>query len=85
MPEASDASGRTPFSLAGSLIFPDRCPHEPNLWKAKTGDPNFRTADKTFFAHSAGVFTQARDWFGISELAEVAADLEIHVVRLSVI
>ena len=36
----------------------------PNLWKLKTGDPNFWTAGKSFPAHSAGVFTRPRDWLG---------------------
>jgi hypothetical protein len=29
-------------------ILPDGCPYEPNLWKTKTGDLNFRTAGQTF-------------------------------------
>jgi hypothetical protein len=54
------------FPPASYWILPDGCPHEPDLWKEKTGDPNFRTAEETFPAHSARVFTQARTLLGIS-------------------
>ena len=33
--------------------------NEPDIWKAKTGDPNFRTAGKLCSAHSAQLFTHS--------------------------
>jgi hypothetical protein len=36
------------FPFVGYLILPDHCLHRLNLWKEKTGDPNFRTAGQTF-------------------------------------
>ena len=36
------------FSFVGDVILPDGYPYELNLWKTKTGDPNFRTAGQTF-------------------------------------
>jgi hypothetical protein len=36
------------FSFVGGVILPDGYPYEPNLWKTKTGDPNFWTAGQTF-------------------------------------
>jgi hypothetical protein len=52
------------FLPPAPLILPDGCPRGPNLRKAKTGDPNFRTADKSLSTHSAGVFTRPRDLLG---------------------
>ena len=40
--------GRPFFSFVSYVILPDGNPDEPNLWKTKTGDPNFRTAGQTF-------------------------------------
>jgi hypothetical protein len=40
--------GRPFFSFVGDVILPDGYPYEPNLWKTKTGDLNFRTAGQTF-------------------------------------
>jgi hypothetical protein len=40
--------GRPLFSFVGGVILPDGYPYEPNLWKTKTGDLNFRTAGQTF-------------------------------------
>jgi hypothetical protein len=40
--------GRPFFSFVGDVILPDGYPYEPNLWKTKTGDPNFRAAGQTF-------------------------------------
>jgi hypothetical protein len=40
--------GRPLFSYVGEVILPDGYPDEPNLWKTKTGDLNFRTAGQTF-------------------------------------
>jgi hypothetical protein len=40
--------GRPFFSFVGDVILPDCYPDEPNLWKTKTGDLNFRTAGQTF-------------------------------------
>ena len=36
------------FSFVGDVILPGGYRHEPNLWKTKTGDLNFRTAGQTF-------------------------------------
>ena len=36
------------FPFVGEVILPDGYPYEPNLWKTKTGDLNFRTAGQTF-------------------------------------
>jgi hypothetical protein len=36
------------FPFVGEVIVPGGYPYEPNLWKTKTGDPNFRTAGQTF-------------------------------------
>ena len=40
--------GRPFFSFVGEGILRDHYPHEPNLWKTKTGDPNFRITGETF-------------------------------------
>jgi hypothetical protein len=40
--------GRLFFPFVGDVILPDGCPDEPNFWKTKTGDLNFRAADQTF-------------------------------------
>ena len=48
------------FTFVAPIILGDGYPHGPNLWKAKTGDPNFRTAGESFFAHSARLFTRPR-------------------------
>jgi hypothetical protein len=39
---------QAPFSFVGGVILPDGYPYEPNLWKTKTGDLNFRAAGQTF-------------------------------------
>jgi len=54
-------AGRAFFSFTGCGIFPTRCRHQPELGEPKTGDPNFRTAGKSFFVHPAKPFTQPRD------------------------
>jgi hypothetical protein len=36
------------FPFVGEVIVPGGYLHEPNLWKTKTGDPNFRAAGQTF-------------------------------------
>jgi hypothetical protein len=40
--------GRPFFSFVGEGILPDGYLYELNLWKTKTGDPNFWTAGQTF-------------------------------------
>jgi hypothetical protein len=40
--------GRPFFPFVGEVIVPGGYPYEPNLWKTKTGDLNFRTAGQTF-------------------------------------
>jgi hypothetical protein len=40
--------GRPFFSFVGDVILPDGYLYEPNLWKTKTGDLNFRTTGQTF-------------------------------------
>ena len=52
------------FTFVAPINLGDGYPHGPNLWKAKTGDPNFRTAGESFFAHSARLFTRPRDLLG---------------------
>ena len=48
-PAKSLNRGGTPFfPFVGEVILPDGYPYELNLWKAKTGDPNFRTTGQTF-------------------------------------
>jgi hypothetical protein len=44
----SSAPESSPREAKPFTRLPDRYPHEPNLWKTKTGDPNFRTAGETF-------------------------------------
>jgi hypothetical protein len=52
------------FPFVGTLIRLSRCPYQFHPWKLKTGDPNFRTAGKSFIAHSARLFTRPRAVLG---------------------
>ena len=48
-PAKSLNRGGTPFfPFVGEVIVPGGYLHEPNLWKIKTGDLNFRAAGQTF-------------------------------------
>jgi hypothetical protein len=69
--------GRPFFSFVGEVILPDGYPDEPNLWKTKTGDPNFRTAGQTFsppitrsaleFSHSLALQVTQRPAFVLED------------------
>jgi hypothetical protein len=48
----------------GEPISKSARPAGRNLWKTKTGDPNFWSAGHSFFAHSARLFTQPRVGLG---------------------
>jgi len=53
------------FPFVGEVILPDGYPYEPNLWKTKTGDPNFRTAGQTFsppITRPASEFSHSLAW-----------------------
>ena len=52
------------FPFVGTLIRLSCCPYQFHPWKLKTGDPNFRTAGKSFIAHSARLFTRPRAVLG---------------------
>lgn len=56
------------LTCAAAPVFSDSSSiasvNQPELWKPKTGDSNSWTADKSFSAHSAKLFTQPRDLLG---------------------
>ena len=49
------------FPFVDLLSSPSAVRTGPGSGNEKTGDPNFRTASQSFFAHSARLFTRPRD------------------------
>src|ERR1700690_2750283 len=52
------------FSSAQPIILPGGYPNRSRLCKAKTGGPYFRSAGKSFPAHSSRLFTRPRAVLG---------------------